>query len=211
MARVLVLRHQGTELPFALEKLDRGKLYGSTSVEALDDQGRRCELATLASDGKTLLGKGGTATAFLSPEGSWLERADLTPVDAFNEPLAPLPSSFNGPINLDLGTEATIDDYLTHNIKSVYTLSAEAADDPDLAALLAELRAGKLYRFPFSWRGGLTADVGFLLANPAGEPFLAVGQPTRIHFLGLDVLPVYEDEETDEAAAADDELDFGMM
>jgi len=53
MPRALILRHRGVELSFTIEKLDRTKLYGSVDVEALDDQGRRCELATLASDGKT--------------------------------------------------------------------------------------------------------------------------------------------------------------
>ncbi len=205
MPRALILRHRGVELSFAIEKLDRTKLYGSVDVEALDDQGRRCELATLASDGKTLLGKGGTAAAFLSQDGSWLDRGTLKPVDAFGDPIVPVPSSFAAPV--DLGEETDVDDYLQHNIKSVYALTTEA----DLEALRAELKAGKIYKFEYSFRGGLVADVGFLLANPEGEPFLAVGQPTRIHLLGLDVLPVYEDEETAEGAEAEDELDFGMM
>jgi hypothetical protein len=205
MPRALILRHRGVELSFTIEKLDRTKLYGSVDVEAIDDQGRRCELATLASDGKTLLGKGGTAAAFLSQDGSWLDRGTLKPVDAFGDPITPVPSSFSAPV--ELGEETDVDDYLQHNVKSVYALTTEA----DLEALRAELKQGKIYKFPYSFRGGLVADVGFLLANPEGEVFLAVGQPTRIHFLGLDVLPVYEDEETPEGAEAEDELDFGMM
>lgn len=206
MPRALILRHRGVELSFTIEKLDRTKLYGSVDVEAIDDQGRRCELATLASDGKTLLGKGGTASAFLSQDGAWLDRNALKPVDAFGDPITPVPSSFAAPV--DLGDDTDVDDYLQHNIKSVYALTTEA----DLEALRAELKEGKIYKFPYSFRGGLVADVGFLLANPEGEPFLAVGQPTRIHFLGLDVLPVYEDEEPAEGAeTGEDELDFGMM
>jgi hypothetical protein len=205
MARALVLKHRGVDLTFQIEKLDRTKLYGSVEVEALDDQGRRCELATLASDGRTLLGKGGTAAAFLSADGRWVERAALRPVDAFEEPIRPVPSSFAAPI--DLAEEGSVDDYLAHNIKSVYFLSSDA----DLGPLVAELAEGKIYKFPYSFRGGLVSDVGFLLANPERQVFLAVGQPTRIHFLGLDVLPVYEDEETSEPAAEGDDLDFGMM
>lgn len=206
MPRALILRHRGVELSFTIEKLDRTKLYGSVDVEAIDDQGRRCELATLASDGKTLLGKGGTAAAFLSQDGSWLDRGALKPVDAFGDPIVPVPSSFAAPV--DLGDDTDVDDYLQHNIKSVYALTPSAHID----SLRAELKDGKIYKFPYSFRGGLVADVGFLLANPEGEPFLAVGQPTRIHFLGLDVLPVYEDEEPAEGAeTGEDELDFGMM
>jgi hypothetical protein len=205
MARPLVLRHQGVDLPFVLAKLDRSKLYGTVDVEALDAQGRRCELATLAADGKTILGRGGTAAAFLSPEGDWLDRGALKPVDAFGDAITPVGSSFAGPIALD--TKATVEDYLAHNVKSVYAITTDGA----LAPLLAELRAGAIYRFPFSWRGGLVADVGFLLANPEGDVFLAVGQPTRIHFLGLDQLPAFDDEEPAADEAEADELDFGMM
>ena len=204
MPRALVLRHRGVELPFTIEKLDREKLYGSIDVEAVDDKGRRCELATLISDGKTLVGKGGTATAFLSADGSWLERAALKPVDAFGDPMVPVPSTFGAPV--DLAEETDIDDYLAHNVKSTYFLTSDA----DLGPLLAELREGKIYRFPFSFRAGLVADVGFLLANPEGQIFMAIGQPTRIHFLGLDVQPVYEDEAAAPEAEGD-ELDFGMM
>src|SRR5262249_26849630 len=160
MPRALVLRHGGAELSFNIEKLDRTKLYGSVDVEALDDKGRPCELATLASDGKTLLGKGGTASGFLSQDGAWLDRATLKPVDAFGDPITPGPSSFSAPV--DLGEEGSVDDYLSHNIKSVYALTT----DGDTTALQAELKAGKIYKFPYSFRGGLVADVGFLLANP---------------------------------------------
>src|SRR5512144_1042763 len=107
MARPLVLRHQGVDLPFVLAKLDRSKLYGTVDVEALDGQGRRCELATLASDGKTLLGKGGTAAGFLSPEGDWLDRAALRPQTREGEDIQPVPSSFAAPIALE--RTATVD------------------------------------------------------------------------------------------------------
>src|SRR5262249_13177849 len=118
MPRPLVLRKDGVELPFQLVKLDRSKLYGTVEVEALDGQGRRCELATLATDGKTLLGRGDVASGFLTPEGGWLDRASLKPVGPDGEPVAPLPSSFAAPT--DLADEATVEEYLAHNVKSVY-------------------------------------------------------------------------------------------
>jgi len=114
--------------------------------------------------------------------------------------------SFAAPV--ELGAETSVADYLSHNIKSVYHLTCEA----DVGPLLAELRAGTIYRFPYSFRGGLVADVGFLLANPDGDLFLAVGQPTLIHFIGLEPLPIFSDEEGEEAEPGEaDELDFGMM
>lgn len=207
MARALVLRHRGVELAVQLNKLDRAKLYGSVEVEALDNQGRKCELATLASDGKTLLGRGGTALGFVSADGHWLDRATLKPVNGMGETLVPVPSSFAAPV--DVITEATVEDYLAHNVKSVYLLEVEAG--ASVEPLRAELAAGKIYRFPYSFRGGLVADVGFLLANTEGELFMAVGQSTHLHFIGLAEPAPTEDGADEPAEAADDELDFGML
>jgi hypothetical protein len=204
MARPLVLRHHGVELAFQLVKLDRSKLYGTIEVEALDGQGRRCELATLATDGRTLIGRGGLTSGFLSADGRWLERAALRPVGPDGETIEPVPSSFAAPV--ELGARASVEEYLAHNIKSVYHLTSET----ELGPLLPELRAGAIYRFPYSFRGGLVADVGFLLANPDGDVFLAVGTPTMIHFIGLEPVPIL-DEEEGAAEAEADELDFGMM
>ncbi len=203
MARPLTFVHHGVEMPLALEKLERGKLYGTVEIEALDEHGRRCELATLASDGKTLLGKGGVASGFLSPERRWIDRAALRPVDPHTgEELRPVPSSFAAPVALERTT--TVEDYLSHNIKSVYVLEGVSEE------LGAELRAGTIYGFPYSFRGGIVADVGFLLAGQDGALFMAVGQPTRLHFLGLDQLPAYEDEEAG-APAEDEDLSFDML
>jgi hypothetical protein len=203
MARPLTFVYSGAELALGMEKLDRSKLYGTVETEALDEHGRRCELATLASDGKTLLGKGGTASGFLSENGSWLERAALRPTTPDGVDIPSVPSSFSAPVPLE--RFATVDEYLSHNIKSVYFLTLP----PGSEALAAELAAGKIYTFPYSFRGGLMADVGFLLAGQDGAVFMAVGQTTRLHFLGLDQLPAYEDEEAE--GGEDDEITFDML
>jgi len=69
MAKPLVLRVGGVELPFALSKVDRSEFYGYVDVETLDARGRRCSTATLADDGRTVVGPGGTAFACVSPDG----------------------------------------------------------------------------------------------------------------------------------------------
>ena len=78
--------------------------------------------------------------------------------------------------------------------------------------LLGELRKGAIYTFPFSYRGGLDPDVGFLLANPEGTPFLAVGRKTRLQFVSLPELADPDVEaDLDEESDDDDSMDFGMM
>ena len=106
-----------------MEKVDRGKLYGSRSIETLDADSQRCNLATLASDGRTLIPNGGTAMAHLSPTGAWVENDTLAALDREGHPLAKLPSSFEGPIAL----EETVDEdhLLEHSIRLTYALAGE--------------------------------------------------------------------------------------
>ena len=78
--------------------------------------------------------------------------------------------------------------------------------------LLSELRAGTIYTFAFSYRGGLDPDVGFLLANSEGAPFLAVGKKTRLQFVALPELALPDAEaDLDEESDDEDSMDFGMM
>ena len=67
-----------TETPnfsFDPMKIDRSDLYGFKEVEVLDEHGQRCELATLADDGKTVVGRGGVTYAYLAPTALGATRA----------------------------------------------------------------------------------------------------------------------------------------
>jgi hypothetical protein len=202
MGKPLVLSLAGTEFPLALNKVERSDLYGYVEIETLDDSGRKCSLATLADDGKTLLGSGGAAITLLSPDGTWVDRKSLIPTDVTGKPIIPVPSSYSAPVPLTV--TATIDEYLSHNIRAVYQVSS----DIDLSPLLAELKKGTIFHFPYSFRGGLEPDAGFLLLSSDGTPFLAIGSPTRLEFVGLEQVAALDDEPE---AEDDDSLDFNMM
>lgn len=205
MAKPLVLTFGGAELPFDMDRVDRARLYGRVDVEALDDQGRRCELATLADDGRTLIGRGGTSLGIVDAEGAWLEKSQLSPVDAEGKPIVPVPSTFSAPVPLE--RKATLDEFLSHNIRSVYILRTTA----DAAAIVRELQAGTIYTFAYSFRGGLEADAGFLLGTKDGTIFFAVGHPTRLRFVGLEQAAALTEEAGPEDEAEEESLDFGMM
>jgi len=205
MAKALVFVHDGVEVPVDPEKVDRSKLYGWVDTLVLDETGRPCEMATLASDGQTLIGKGGTALAQLSVDGEWMDKPSLTPVDAKGALITPVKSSFDAPITLD--REASVDDFLAHDVRLLYTIDAGDVG----AALVAALRAGTIYTFPYSFRGGLQADVGFLLANDAGVPFLLVGESRVAQLVGLSQSVGLEEEGASGDDADGDDLDFGMM
>jgi hypothetical protein len=205
MAKPLVFEYAGQRLEFELAKISREKLYGYKETEALDDTGRRCELATLADDGQTLIGRGGVALGSLTPDGEWRDKTQLKPVGPEGEELKPFPSSFNAPI--ELTERVATDRYLEHDIRAVYHLSTAN----EWGALKEELTGGTVFSFPFSYRGGLAPDTGFLLANFAGEVFLAVGKRADIRFVDLKESAELLADEGDEAEEEGDMMDFEMM
>jgi hypothetical protein len=203
MAKPLVFRFGGDDIAMSLTKVDRSKLYGYKEVEVQDERGRTCELATLAGDGRTVVGRGGTGIGYVSADGEWCDKSDLTPVDLDGKEIQPVASSFSAPIALD--QRASLAEYLEHNIRLVYVLETDDAADE----LLAELCGGAIFRFPYSYRGGLEADAGFLLAGDDEHVFLAVGNPTNVRFIGLQqTAAMFEDAEDIDKS---DMMDFDMI
>lgn len=202
MAKPLVFQLGDRDFAFALSKVDRSRLYGYKDVEVLDEKGRRCELATLAGDGHTVIGRGGSSFAQLNVDGEWCDKSDLKPVDIDGNEIPPVASSYAAPV--PLGDATTVADYLQHNIRLVYVLEPEG----DASPIYDQLKQGAIFRFPYSYRGGLEADAGFLLQGADGNFFLAVGNPTKVDFIGpTQVTAAEEETELDEA----DLMDFDMI
>ena len=209
MPRSLRFLYGESETTFAMEKVDRGKLYGSRSLETLDGEGQRCNLATLASDGRTLIPNGGTAIAHLSPTGEWVENDTLAAVDREGHPLARHPSSFEGAIALEQTVDA--DHLLEHSIRLTYALAVDVAPAGALAGALAE---GTIFTFPFSWRGGFDTDPAFLLQSEEGGIWLLIGDPNTIRLVGLEQAAACGPEAAEEPEAEGEmgaELDFTML
>ncbi|MFO0824622.1 MAG: hypothetical protein U0792_16140 [Gemmataceae bacterium] len=204
MAKPLVFQFREQLIEVALEKIDRAKLYGYAETEVQDEAGKRCELATLLGDGHSIVGKGGSAIAYLSADGLWRTRSELQPIDVHGKPITPVKSSFDAPI--PLADTATIDEFLSHNIHLIYQI-VPAAEPTEL---LAELKRGAIFRFPFSYRGGVEASPAFLLLGSDGTPFLCVGTPTAIEFVGpTATAPVVAEDTAD--IEEEDALDFSLV
>ena len=203
MAKRIVFQFGDCDLSFALHKVDRSRLYGSKQTEALDEQGRRCDLATLANDGQTLVGHGGTAFGYLDVDGKWTDKSELTPVDLEGQQIEPIASSFDAPIKL-FDTVAP-DAYLEHDMRLIYQLES----DDDISELLEELKRGTIFSFPFSYRGGLEPDAAFLLLGDDDNIFMTVGSSARIKFIGLQQSAVAVDDEGE--ADETDLMDFDMI
>ena len=203
--RSIEFEFAGTPITFNMIKVDRNKLYGYKILDVLDENDDPCELTTLADDGKTLIGKGGTGIGYLDADGNWSDKSQLKPVDLEGKPIEPVLSSFSAPI--ELATEISIEDYLDHNIRLIYQLEIDETSHP----LIDKLKSGSIFLFDYSFRGGLEADAGIMLINDEDEIFFLVGDKTSVSFKGLQQSAPVATEE-DEATGDDAGLmDFGMI
>ena len=205
MARALEFRMDGQTWTVALEKVDRTALYGTIDVETRDKSGARCDVATLAADGRTLIPVGGTALGYVSPTGEWLERSELVAVDVRGTKVNTVSSSFDTPIELD--TKTTGDRFLDHSIRSAYLL--DTTEQPPVN-LQAALDAGTIFKFDFSYRGGSNSDPAFLMKGADEALWMLVGDDNNINFVGLaEVAAPAADEPAGDADS--DDLSFDMM
>jgi hypothetical protein len=205
MAKPLVFQWRDRPISFQMAKVDRARLYGFKESEVLNDQGQRCELATLAQDGQTVVGRGGTAFGTVTVDGTWIEKSQLKPVDPAGQPIQPVASSFAAPV--PLVEQVSPEEYLDCAVRAVYLM--ETADD--IGPLAEELAQGTIYRFPYSFRGGLEPDQGFLLANAEGKIFCAIGKPVKVEFIGLAQAAAVVEDEAAETEEETDAMDFSMM
>jgi hypothetical protein len=203
MPRPLILSVDGREFPVQIVKINREDLYGSVEIEAFDEKGKPAELLILAPDGKTLIGKGGTALATLDTKGNSISRTDLNVVGPKGEELERVESSF-GKAN-ELRT-ADIDDYLSMIVKSVYSI--DAVEGESISHLTDLLSDGRVYSFPFSYRGGVEYDDAFVIGN-GKDAFLVIGKQAVMQFAKLGQAAQLEPIEEEEVSA--DDLDFDLL
>ncbi|MBO0858912.1 MAG: hypothetical protein J2P21_10655 [Chloracidobacterium sp.] len=203
MARALVLSLDGEDFPVHLQKIDREKLYGNVEIEAFDDDGNRAYLQILDADGKTLLDTGGTALATIDEQGNSVDRKNLIPITTEGDEIEPVPSSFSAPNPL---YKSSIEEYLSHTIKSVYLLTPPEGSN---FGLLKDVLAGDvIYKFDFSYRGGLEYDTAFLIGADK-DVFMLIGNNTTLQFVKLNQPSVLEPVEEQEISG--EEIEFELF
>jgi len=149
MPRSLSFVHNDNKFVCEILKMDRSKLYGTVSTETLDKNQKRCDLATLAYDGKTVISTGGTAIGYMNPEGEWLSRSDLTAVDSEGEPIAEVESSFK--VDLVLDVTVTPEEFLNHSVRLIYQLNPTEGDSDACRKALDEGALKKKKKTAKSW------------------------------------------------------------
>ena len=205
MAKPLKFEFDGEPVVFEMQKVDRSRLYGFKELEVIDEHDQPCELTTLADDGKTLIGKGGTGIGYVTTDGNWIDKSDLQAVDLEGNPKTPVPSSFVAPIKID--QKATLEEYLNHNFRLIYMLKQETVSEK----LHLALKEGAIFKFHYSYRGGLEPDAGFMLMNDEHETFFLVGDSTSVDYKGLQQAAAVAEAEPSDDTEAGDLMDFGMI
>jgi hypothetical protein len=209
MPRSLNFDYRGKSFGLELVKVDRSKLYGDVSLESYDDEGKLCELVTLARDGKTIIAGGGTASGYLSEDGTWVDRDELSATNAEGEVLAVVPASFD--LVTPLSREVPVEEYLDHAIRLTYLLNPPPDTlEPDFAEAL---KGGTIFRIDFSYRGGSFADPAFILGGGDDTIWLMIAEPSQVTYVGLSQAAVCAANATAETESddADDDFNFDMM
>ena len=183
--------------------MDRGKLCGYKEIEVLDEQEHRRQLATLADNGRTVVGRSSTGIGYIPADGDWCDKSNLKPADVEGREIKPVESSYSAPTRLF--DTAMVDVYLDDDIHLVYQLQS----DDHLTELMGGLQRSTIFTFPYSYRRGLEANVGLMLMADDEHIFLAVGNLTKTDFIGLQQLAaaIDEEEEVDET----DFMSFDML
>ncbi|MBT6438651.1 MAG: hypothetical protein HOK72_03025 [Flavobacteriales bacterium] len=201
MARKAEFSINGQSIMAELKKVDRKKIYGWSTIEVFDENGSKCKLAGLA-EGQFVMPSGSTALVTLNAKGEAVSKSTLVGVDSDGKKVEKVPSIYDEKVML---REATIDEYLSTAVKSVYQLQV----DENKEALLNELNNGKVYYFVFNYRADYEGDDAFLISNGT-DAFAVTGMSADLEFIGLEdneqeLVP----EETE--AVEDDDMDFAMF
>ncbi len=186
-----------------LAKVDRSGLYGDVTIEAFDERGNAAQIRVLASDGKTLIDKGGTALEMVSKTGNSLDRDEIRTVDRDGNPLDPIPSSFK---QTNILKSAEIENYLSLIVKSVYWLQPD--EGSSVETLLEHLGAGRIFSFPFSYRDGIESNEAFLVGNKQ-DAFMIVGDQATLQFIKFNEPSLLDSSEDQEVSV--DDLDFDLL
>jgi len=191
-----------------INKVDRTKIYGRVLTETYDANEKECTLASLARDGRTIIPMGGTASGYVNPEGIWIERDELVPIDRDGNDIEEVPSSFSAPTKL--AEEITIEEFLDHPIRLSYHMSAEAISEP----FAKKLSDGAIFKFPFSYRGGIYYDPAFLMNDLDGELWMLIGHTSDIEFVGYSqaaICAARAHELGEDDSGDRDSFDFDML
>lgn len=204
MAKSLTFRYEGRDYALEPIKLTREKLYGWSDTVVLDQNNQECKLVSIEESGAFIIPKGCLGLGVVNAQGEWVEKSDLLWIDEAGDPARLVPSSFEAPI--DLSETVSIEEFLDHEITSVYTLQGEG----ECSDLIKAVAAGSIYTFLFNYRADYEGDPAFLM-ECRGALFILIGKKVECEFVGLEEISYLEVDDAKSEPEPDDELDFEML
>ncbi len=200
MSRQIKFNLEGVLLQAPISKVDRAKLYGTSTREVYDENGDECTLSDLYQ-GSVILPKGSVSQVLIDKKGNYVSRSELIGFNRLNQKVEKVASIYSQENNCK---KTSIDEFLSANIKSVYQLNIE---HDNLESWKKSFLNNEIYHFIFNYREDFEGDDAYILSN-GSDFFVIVGKQNEYEFLELDTISVESDEED---IADDDNLDFSMF
>ncbi len=183
-----------------ITKVDRSKLYGTSTRVVYDENGEECSLSDLYQ-GSAILPKGSISQTLLDSKGNYVSRSDLIGFNNLNQKVEKVSSIYSGENNCK---KVTIDEFISANVKSIYQLNIENGNLENWKKCFLN---DEIYCFIFNYREDYEGDDAYILYNGSNF-FIIVGKQNSYEYLKLNTISI---DVEDEDSTQDDDLDFSMF
>ncbi|MBR99795.1 MAG: hypothetical protein CMC57_07515 [Flavobacteriaceae bacterium] len=200
MGRPIKFNLSGVSLEAEITKVDRSKLYGTSTRVVYDENGEECSLSDLYQ-GSAILPKGSISQTLLDSKGNYVSRSDLIGFNNLNQKVEKVSSIFSGENNCK---KVTIDEFISANVKSIYQLNIENGNLENWKKCFLN---DEIYCFIFNYREDYEGDDAYILYNGSNF-FIIVGKQNSYEYLKLNTISI---DVEDEDSTQDDDLDFSMF
>jgi|TARA_B100001741_G_C16529701_1_gene588965 hypothetical protein len=200
MSRQIKFNLEGVLLEAPINKVDRAKLYGTSTRVVYDENGELCKLSDLYQ-GSIILPKGSLSQVLIDKKGNYVSRSDLIGFNKSDQKVEKVASIYS---QENKCKKIPLDEFISANIKSVYQLTIS---DVDLESWKKCFSNNEIYHFIFNYREDFEGDDAYILSE-GNHFFIIVGKQNEYEFLELETISIDHEEED---IIEEDNVDFSMF
>lgn len=200
MSRQIKFNLEGVLLEAPINKVDRAKLYGTSTRVVYDENGELCKLSDLYQ-GSIILPKGSLSQVLIDKKGNYVSRSDLIGFNKSDQKVEKVASIYS---QENKCKKIPLDEFISANIKSVYQLTIS---DVDLESWKKCFSNNEIYHFIFNYREDFEGDDAYILSE-GNHFFIIVGKQNEYEFLELETISIDHEEED---IIEQDNVDFSMF
>ena len=200
MSRQIKFNLEGVLLEAPINKIDRAKLYGTSTRVVYDENGELCKLSDLYQ-GSIILPKGSLSQVLIDKKGNYVSRSDLIGFNKSDQKVEKVASIYS---QENKCKKIPLDEFISANIKSVYQLTIS---DVDLESWKKCFSNNEIYHFIFNYREDFEGDDAYILSE-GNHFFIIVGKQNEYEFLELETISIDHEEED---IIEQDNVDFSMF